>query len=41
MAEQFQVPVRGLTLAGHCWQAREAERNLCVITGMDEYSLRY
>ena len=41
MAEQFQVSVRGLMLAGHCWQAGEAERNLCVITGMDEYSLRY
>ena len=42
MAEQFQVTVRGsISVRGWHWKAEQAKRNLCVITGMDEYALRY
>lgn len=42
MAEQFSVTVKtGETVRGWYWKADEAEANLTVITGMNEYAFRY
>ena len=42
MAEVFQIPLSdGELLRGNKWTAQKALYNLTVITGMNEYSLRY
>ena len=42
MAEIFEVRIRsGESLKGWFWPAEEAVTNLTIITGMNEYALRY
>ena len=42
MAEVFSVTLKsGEKLSGYCWKAENAVRSLAVITGMNEYALRY
>ena len=42
MPEKFSVVIKsGETLSGYLWEAKEPSKNLCVMTGMNEYALRY
>ena len=42
MAEKFQVEIRnGDVLKGWSWPAENATANLTIMTGMNEYALRY
>lgn len=42
MPDKFRVSIKsGETLSGYLWDVPDPKKNLCVMTGMNEYALRY